>query len=84
VRVKTEPTIYRFRDGVYCLYKLNWQLPRLAGPGEEFWCDLSCDRAVFLHQIERELSLPTAKYYLRPDPGTRPFLCRSQFMSGNQ
>src|ERR1035438_3606760 len=82
--MRTELTIYGFRDGVNCLHKLSRQLARFAGSGEELGRDLSRDRTIFLHQIERKLSLPTAKYQLRPDPGTRPFLLRPQFMSRNQ
>src|ERR1019366_10045888 len=76
--------IYGFRDGVYCLHELSWYLPWLAGRGEELGRDLSRDRTIFLHQIERKLTLPTAKHQLRPNSGTRPLLLLPQFMSRNQ
>jgi hypothetical protein len=72
------------RNRLYCLHKLSRQLANLSGPGEELRRDLSRFRAVFLHKIKRELSLPTAKHQLRPDPRPSPFLCRPQFMSRNQ
>src|ERR1035437_8785243 len=82
--MRTKLTVCGFRDGVYCLHKLSRQLARFSGSGEELGRDLSRDRAIFLHQIERKLSLPTAKHQLRPNPWTRPFLLRPQFMSCNQ
>src|SRR5450759_2335305 len=82
--MRAELTVYGFRDGVYCLHKLSRQLARFSGGGEELGRDLSRDRTIFLHQIKRKLSLPTAKHQLRPNPGPRPFLCRPQFMSCNQ
>ena len=73
-----------FRGSVNCLHKRSRQLSSLSRPGEELGRDLSRDRTILLHQIERELPLPTAKHQLRPDPGARPFLFRPQFMSRNQ
>src|SRR5664280_2911974 len=72
------------RNRLNCLHKLSRQLARLSRPSEELGRDLSCLRAVFLHEIKRELSLPAAKHQLRPDLRPSPFLCRPQFMSRNQ
>src|SRR5471030_1131166 len=82
--MRTKLTIHGSRDSVHCLHKLSRQLPCLSGRREKLGCDLSSDRAIFLHQIERKLSLPTAKYQPRQDPGTSPFLCRPQLVSRNQ
>src|ERR1017187_8724025 len=82
--MRAKLAIYGFRDGVYCLHELSWQLPWLAGRGGELGRDLSRDRTIFLHQIKRKLSLPTAKHQPRRNPRTRPLLLRPQFMSCNQ
>jgi hypothetical protein len=84
VGMRAEKAARCCRNRLYCLHKLSRQLANLSGPGEELRRDLTCLRAVFLHKIKRELSLPTAKHQLRPDPRPSPFLCRPQFMSRNQ
>jgi hypothetical protein len=84
VRMGTGRTICTSHDSLNRIHKLGRQLPWLSGPGEKLRCDLSRNRAILLHEIKRELPLPTAKHQQRPDPRTRPFLWRAQFVSRNQ
>ena len=84
VRMRAGRTICTSHDSLYRIHKLSRQLPWLSGPGEKLRCDLSRNGAVLLHEIKWQLPLPAAKYQLRPDPRTRPFLLRAQFMSRNQ
>jgi hypothetical protein len=84
VGMRAEKAARCCRNRLNCLHKLSRQLARLSRPSEELGRDLSRFRAVFLHEIKRELSLPTAKHQLRPDLRPSPFLCRPQFMSRNQ
>ena len=58
-------------DRVNSLHKLSWQLARLACPGKEFGSYLSGNGPILIHQIQRELALPTTKYQPRPDPRAR-------------
>jgi hypothetical protein len=56
----------------------------LTGPGKEFGCNLPCDRAIFLDQIERKLPLPPPEHHPRPNARTRAFLLSAQFMPGDK
>jgi hypothetical protein len=58
-------------DSVNRLHKLSWQLARLACPGKEFGRYLSGNGPILIHQIQRELALPTTKYQPGPDPRAR-------------
>jgi len=63
---------------------LSWQLARLACPGKEFGSYLSGNGPILIHQIQRELALPTTKYQPRPDPRARALPLSPQFMPHNQ
>ena len=78
VRMGTGRTICTSHDSLYRIHKLRRQLSWLSGPGEKLRCDLSRNRAIFLHEIKWQLPLPAAKHQLRPDPRTRPFLRRER------
>ena len=71
-------TVYGFRDSVHRLHKLSRQLARFSGPGEELGRDLSRERTILLHQIERKLSLPAtgAKPSNKPIPSLIKFIAK--------
>ena len=71
VGVGTVPAVNPNYDRVNSLHKLSWQLARLACPGKEFGSYLSGNGPILIHQIQRELALPTTKYQPRPDPRAR-------------
>jgi hypothetical protein len=74
VGVRTVTTIHCNHDPVNRFDKLGRQLAGLTRPGKKFWSDLAGNRSIFVHQIQRELALPTTKDQLRLNARPRAFL----------